>query len=60
MMLSSKLKNLFRTRPKLAAKQQMLLEVSDQYVEYILKCRKQMGFSDDNMKQYQQVLNNLN
>ena len=56
MMLSSKLKNLLGDRSKLIQKQKMVLEVSDQYVEYILKCRKQMGFRDTNIKQYQQVI----
>ena len=60
MMLSSKLKTLLRNRPKLAQKQEMILESSDQYVEYILKCRKKMGFSDTNIKLYQQVYFNEN
>ena len=55
MMLSSKLKFLLGSRPKLAQKQEMILDTSDQYVEYVFKCRKKMGFRDQNIKQYQQV-----
>ena len=55
MMLSSKLKFLLQSRPKLANKQEMILDTSDQYVEYVFKCRRKMGFRDQNIKQYQQV-----